>query len=165
VIDLDPRCLLDNPGAAVAGASRASLEALDGGRSVVVATARGTDAPDIAAVTEAAERAEIDTAERFGTALGEIAAAAAREIPALKRLMVAGGDTSSMAGRALGVRALDMVAPIVPGSPLCRVVSGDPSVLHRELVFKGGQIGAADHFERVRLGLTADEPITTNAAA
>jgi uncharacterized protein YgbK (DUF1537 family) len=165
VLVADPMGLLERPDEIVEHLSLMALEALHRGRSVVVTSAGAGESSRIEAVAEAAEQAGIDTADRFGTALGHVAATAFREMPRLSRVMVAGGDTSSIAGVALGIRALDMVAPIVPGSPLCRVVAGSAPAVGREILFKGGQVGAADHFERVRLGLTADEPLTTTAAA
>jgi len=161
VIALGPLALLDEArreGALAEAAARAG-EALARGRSVVVATARGPDEPTLSEAAARAEAAGIDTAERFGAALGALARAALEGVPALRRVVVAGGDTSSFAGRALGIRAVEAVGPATPGSPLCRVVAGAPGVTGLEILFKGGQVGGADHFERVRLGLTAEEPV------
>ena len=63
----------------------------------------------------------------------------------VRRAVIAGGDTSSHAGRQLGITALTFAAPLAPGAPLCRAW---PSGL--ELVFKGGQCGQEHFFEAVR---------------
>ena len=62
----------------------------------------------------------------------------------VRRVLVAGGDTSSYAVRELGVSALTFAAPLARGVPLCRA-HGGPREL--ELVLKGGQIGSERFFE------------------
>lgn len=112
----------------------AIIEALRDGRDVVAYTSLGRSeghAP----------------AEHLGTALGRLA----REVVAaagVRRLVVAGGDTSSYAGRALGIEALEMLAPLAPGAPLCRAHAPGSPVDGLEVVFKGGQVGASDFFAR-----------------
>lgn len=89
--------------------------------------------------------------DRLGAALGRIAAAAIRRT-GLRRLLFAGGDTSSHGVAELGIDALTWAAPIEPGAPLVRAHAADPAVDGLELVLKGGQIGGEDFFETVRLG-------------
>ena len=84
-------------------------------------------------------------AEKLGARLGQLA----RELIArtsLKRLVVAGGDTSSYAGRALGVESLEMLATLAPGAPLCRAGAPGLPADGIEIVFKGGQVGAPEFF-------------------
>jgi uncharacterized protein YgbK (DUF1537 family) len=64
----------------------------------------------------------------------------------VRRAVVAGGDTSSHAGRQLGLYALSMSAPLVPGGPLCLGYADDPRLDGLEIVFKGGQVGPDDFF-------------------
>jgi uncharacterized protein YgbK (DUF1537 family) len=64
----------------------------------------------------------------------------------LKRLVVAGGDTSSHAARELEIDALEMIAPMVSGAPLCRVHSGNKKINGIEINLKGGQVGGKDYF-------------------
>jgi uncharacterized protein YgbK (DUF1537 family) len=80
----------------------------------------------------------------LATALGAIARriADAADIP---RLVVAGGDTSGLVARALGVTALRLVRRLAPGAPLCRAVSDDPRIDGLELCLKAGQIGGPDY--------------------
>lgn len=89
--------------------------------------------------------------DRLGAALGRVAAAAIRRT-GLRRLLFAGGDTSSHGVAELGIDALTLAAPIEPGAPLVRAHAADPAVDGLELVLKGGQIGGEDFFETVRLG-------------
>ena len=70
----------------------------------------------------------------------------------VRRVVIAGGDTSSHAARRLGVEALTFAGLLSPGAPLCRAHSKDPAVDGLELVLKGGQVGPEDFFERVRKG-------------
>jgi uncharacterized protein YgbK (DUF1537 family) len=65
-------------------------------------------------------------------------------------LLIAGGDTSSYAARALEIEALEMIAPVVKGAPLCRVYSSNEAINGLEVNVKGGQVGAADYFGLVR---------------
>jgi uncharacterized protein YgbK (DUF1537 family) len=91
------------------------------------------------------------TAEVLGTAMGRVLREALAQTR-VRRLCVAGGDTSSFAGRALGIEALEMIAPLTPGAPLCRAIAPGSPVNGREIVFKGGQVGAENYFEVVRSG-------------
>jgi uncharacterized protein YgbK (DUF1537 family) len=45
-----------------------------------------------------------------------------------------------------------MIARLTPGAPLCRVVAPGSDVDGREVVFKGGQVGAENYFEIVKRG-------------
>jgi uncharacterized protein YgbK (DUF1537 family) len=87
----------------------------------------------------------------LGTALGRIARDAISRT-GLRRLVVAGGDTSSYAGRELGIEGVEMLAPLAPGAPLCRAFAPGDAVDGLEVVFKGGQIGAPDFFGAVVRG-------------
>jgi len=93
----------------------------------------------------AASPAQNLSAEKLGTALGQIARAAVQQT-GVRRVVVAGGDTSSYAARAMGIEAVEMIAPLFPGAPLCRA-SAPGSPLHGvEVNFKGGQVGAPAYF-------------------
>ena len=91
------------------------------------------------------------TAKILGSALGEVLRRAL-SFANVRRICVAGGDTSSYAARALGIEALEMIAPLTPGAPLCRAHAPGSPVDGREIVFKGGQVGAVDYFETVARG-------------
>jgi len=86
------------------------------------------------------------SSEKLGTALGQIAKAAA-EKSLVKRVVVAGGDTSSYAARAMEIEAVEMIAPMVIGAPLCKAISANKNINGLEVNFKGGQVGGENYFE------------------
>lgn len=93
---------------------------------------------------------------QLAEALGRIACALGQEIR-LMRLVVAGGDTSGLVARALGIEALRLIQPLEPGAPLCRAASSDTLFDGMEICLKAGQIGQADYFIRVaRLAVPGD---------
>jgi uncharacterized protein YgbK (DUF1537 family) len=53
----------------------------------------------------------------------------------------------------MGIEALEMIGPLAPGSPLCRIYAEDPLCDGLEIAFKGGQVGTVDYFGRVRQGV------------
>jgi uncharacterized protein YgbK (DUF1537 family) len=91
------------------------------------------------------------SAQLIGTALGEITKEVAEQSP-FSRLIIAGGDTSSYAARAMGIEAVEMLAALVPGAPLCKAIAPGSSVDGKELNFKGGQVGPENYFEIVLNG-------------
>ena len=64
----------------------------------------------------------------------------------LGRLIVAGGDTSTMAIRSLPLWGLSHRGPCVPGAPLCRAHSDDARLDGLDIVLKGGQMGPPGFF-------------------
>ncbi len=86
------------------------------------------------------------SAEKLGTALG-IVARQAVEKNNLKRVVIAGGDTSSYAARAMQIDAVEMIAPVVIGAPLCKAYSTNKSIDGLEVNFKGGQVGSENYFK------------------
>lgn len=85
------------------------------------------------------------SSEKLGTTLGLIAKAAA-EADLVQRVIIAGGDTSSYAARAMEIEAVSMIAPLVSGAPLCKAFSANKFIDGLQLNFKGGQVGAEDYF-------------------
>lgn len=97
-------------------------------------------------VVHTGARDEINlSSQRLGTALGDIARQAA-ENGNIKRVVIAGGDTSSYAARAMHIEAVEMIAPLVAGAPLCKAYSANNAINGLEVNFKGGQVGAPDYF-------------------
>lgn len=132
-----------------------ALHALSEGRDPVVFTAAGPDDPAVASlhaavtVSGAAPEAVLD---RIGAGLGAVLDRLLREAR-LTRAVIAGGDTSGHAARRLGIDALTAVAPLAPGSPLCRAHA--PAEAGRdglEIALKGGQVGRDDFFRAARDG-------------
>ncbi len=88
------------------------------------------------------------SSEKLGTALGTIAKKAVLKA-GVKRILVAGGDTSSYAARAMEIDAVEMLAPLVTGAPLCKVHSRNEAMQGLEVNFKGGQVGGKEYFLKV----------------
>jgi len=86
------------------------------------------------------------SSEKLGTALGTIAKDAVINA-AVKRIVIVGGDTSSYAARAMEIDAVEMIAPLVIGAPLCKAYSKNKKINRLEVNFKGGQVGNEDYFE------------------
>jgi len=100
--------------------------------------------------TAPAEAGTADTAQagRVAAATAEFVAAVLRRV-ALRRVGIAGGDTSSLAVRALGCWGLSYRCTLAPGVTVSRTHADDPAVDGLELMLKGGQMGGEDLFERL----------------
>ncbi len=137
----------------------AAVAALGAGHSPLVYTAAGPDDPAVLGFDAAAAAAGLDrgqAAERTGQALAAVLCALLDQVPSLRRVAVAGGDSSGAVATALDVQALTVQARLVPGAPLCRAWSGRAQRDGLEIVLKGGQIGGDDFFGLVRDGLARD---------
>jgi 3-oxoisoapionate kinase len=124
------------------------LPDLDAGRSVVVYSARHPEdrLPGVGV-----------RPERLGAAYAAIAREVRRRLP-LRRIVFAGGDSSSHALRALGADALEIaVFDEVQNSHVCRLVADDPAVDALEVMLKGGQIGRDDFLVRAKSGSAPSE--------
>jgi uncharacterized protein YgbK (DUF1537 family) len=84
-------------------------------------------------------------------ACGELLARVLKAVP-LRRLGIAGGDTSSHAVQALNAWGLSYAAQLAPGVALCRLHSDQASLDGMEIMLKGGQMGGADLFETLLHG-------------
>lgn len=151
---VDPETAADERERAVESA----LDALESGASPLVYSARGPDDPAVETTVERADDVGIDrdqVAERLGTEQGRIA----RQVLAatdVSRACVVGGDTSGYVAPQLDIYALEYVAPVGPGSPLCEAAAHDPTFDGFEIALKGGQVEtaneAADYFGVFRDG-------------
>lgn len=92
------------------------------------------------------------SSEKLGTALGNIAKEAVIQT-GIKRVVVAGGDTSSYAARAMEIDAVEMIAPVISGAPLCKAYSKNERINGLEVNFKGGQFGPVDYFRLLAGGM------------
>ena len=70
----------------------------------------------------------------------------------VRRLGVAGGDTSSWVLRALDISGLSFVGHLAPGVALCGAHATRPDLNGLEIMLKGGQMGPPDLFRRLRDG-------------
>jgi len=125
-----------------------AAEYLNAGFDVLVHTSLGSDDSRVHRTKEIFKQkgiAKTDTALLYGTALGKIASGAAEQT-SLKRIIIAGGDTSSYAARAMGIEAVEMIAPLSPGAPLCKAYAPNSAIDGLEVNFKGGQVGKEDYY-------------------
>jgi uncharacterized protein YgbK (DUF1537 family) len=130
--------------------SQAAIAAARSGRSVIVHTCKGPDDPRLYQSKTAPGDARL-SGRSLGSALGQILQEILRET-GITRAAVAGGDTSSYVARELGIEALEVITPMAPGSPLCRVYAAGQPADGREILFKGGQIGRTDLFGSILRG-------------
>jgi uncharacterized protein YgbK (DUF1537 family) len=147
VLSLDPRRLADRDGSAghVAEAAGEAVCHLAAGRSVIAHTSLGPDDPR--GLGEVGREA----LDRMAEASGLLARAVLTQVP-IRRLGIAGGDTSSMAARAFGVRALEYEYRLAPGVPVCRVRASGAGLDGLQIMLKGGQMGPLDLFARFAAG-------------
>jgi 3-oxoisoapionate kinase len=138
----------------LATAAEQALAALGEGRDPLVYTAAGPDDPAVKALQNAIATANVSSENvnsRIGAGLGLVLGRVLREAR-LSRAVISGGDTSGHAASTLGVYALTAVAPVAPGSPLCRAHTDDAALNGLEIALKGGQVGQADFFCAVKRG-------------
>jgi uncharacterized protein YgbK (DUF1537 family) len=128
-------------------------------RCVVLHTSRGAKDPRVDATAEVLRRrrgpdgggVKSTAASLLGGALGRVVRAAIERAD-VRRLLVAGGDTSGHLAHALGIESMEMIAPLTPGAPLCRVRAPGSPADGLEVNFKGGQVGGENYFDVVRRG-------------
>lgn len=125
-----------------------ALGAIGLGRDPLVFTAAGPDDPAVAglrtAVTTSGVTMEVVN-DRIGVGLGQVLDCVMRKAK-LTRAVISGGDTSGHAASALGIYALTALAPVAPGSPLCRAHADGSAHEGLEIALKGGQVGGPDFF-------------------
>jgi uncharacterized protein YgbK (DUF1537 family) len=159
-VALDPVALITEgvDGAEAQGAAESVIEYLEAGHSVIVHSSTGPDDPREGAVAAHFARTSVPTEEgriHGGRALASAAGRLLeRVLPrvGLERFVVAGGDTSTTAVKMLGIDALEMIAPLTPGAPLCRVLAPEHYLDGRQVVLKGGQMGGPSFFSQVKAG-------------
>lgn len=140
--------------AEIGRATEEALGALSAGQDPLVYSAAGPDDPAVAALGQAIANAGISTEtinDRIGSGLGRVLDAVIREA-GLTRVVISGGDTSGHAAAMLGIDALTAIAPVAPGSPLCRAHAVHPARDGLQIALKGGQVGGDDFFRAVRDG-------------
>lgn len=125
---------------------------LQAGTSVVLYTALG---PDDQAISETRERLNLlglkdtDSSELIGRNLGRWTREIMQAVQ-LRRVVIAGGDTSGFVMREMNVYGLEMLLPISPGAPLCKAYSFAKELDGIEVALKGGQLGSPDYFAKVQ---------------
>ena len=113
---------------------------LNAGRHVLACTVRAGQSP--AADAGVSGRA-------LALAGGRLLRAVLQAAPTVRRVGVAGGDTSSHVVQALDAWGLSYRAVVSAGVSLCRLHSDDARLDGLEIALKGGQMGPPDLFERL----------------
>lgn len=128
------------------------------GKSTILHTSTGSDDPRIAETESYFSKKGVlkndiqkQCSAVYGSVLGQITKEVLKSVK-IKRILFAGGDTSSYAASELDILALEMIAPLAPGAPLCSAVSDNKWINGIEMNFKGGQVGTADYFIKVLKG-------------
>lgn len=126
-----------------------ALESVRKGTNIILHSSRGPHDPRVAETVAAfqslgygEQEIRLHSGRILGPKLGQILK---RILTGRKfgRVAVAGGDTSGYVARELGISALEAIAPVAPGSPLCRA-HAENDLDGLEIFFKGGQVGKDD---------------------
>lgn len=136
-VPVDVAALLQGGEAAVQALAERLGALLKAGRSVLAVTA-GSASGDA-------------TAHEIAQAGGRLLARVLAQVP-LRRIGIAGGDTSSLGVQALAAWGLSYRASLSPGAALCRLHSDHAGLDGLEIMLKGGQMGPEDLFERLLHG-------------
>ncbi len=131
-----------------------ALTAIARGQSPVIYSATGSDDPAVRDFDRTCASVGISRAvgaKRIGDALAQIVKQILQH-GVVRRVVVAGGDSSGAVMQALDATALTIAGLLEPGAPLCRISSHAPQLDGIEVSLKGGQMGAVNFFEIARRG-------------
>ena len=134
------------------------IELLKSGKSVVAHTSKGCSDPRIAATDDVFAQESANGRSRarsssqvLGAAMGRLVQQASSET-SVRRVCVAGGDTSSFLAQEVGIESIEMLGPLALGAPLCSVRAPNSPVDGIEISFKGGQVGNQEFFGSLLAG-------------
>jgi uncharacterized protein YgbK (DUF1537 family) len=133
---------------------REARQALQQGASVLLYTARGPCDPSLERVASLIREQGMEQSAALAS-MGHAMGAVLRDLmeqTGVRRIAVAGGDTSGQVVSALNLSALKMRATLAPGVPLCSGytdIDQEPAI---EIALKGGQVGDKRFFSSVRAG-------------
>lgn len=132
--------------------TKKAIRFIENGKSVIIHTSKSTHDERFVQSNDVLKNKGLSptdiqtvTSKLYGEALGNIARDVLVTAP-VQRLIIAGGDTSGVAARALGIKAVEMIAPLSPGAPLCRAFAPGSPADGLGVNFKGGQVGGGDYF-------------------
>lgn len=147
-----------------------SLKSLDSGANLLLHSCRGPDDPRKHETHQAMRNLGLDefeirrnSGQLLGPKLGRILQRILADRP-LRRIGIAGGDTSGFVVRALGIQALEAIAYVAPGSPLCRA-HANHDLDGLEMMLKGGQVGQDDIWSTMLTGTQNQFPPAHGSAA
>ena len=130
------------------------LAVLDNGNTPILYSAMGPDDDSIVETNKVLK--ESGSAVSIGRVLGGAQGRILKNVldrAGKIRVTVAGGDTSGYVAKSLGIYALEVLAPIAPGAPLCLAHAKDCRYDGLEICLKGGQNGTNHFFEYVEQGI------------
>ena len=120
-------------------------------QSVILYSALGPDDDSIQLTRKLLEEkgmSTMDSSSFIGSQLGKWTKYMMEEA-IIKRVVIAGGDTSGFVTSELNVFGLEMIQSISPGAPLCKVYSEESFMNDVQLALKGGQFGGRNYFSDV----------------
>jgi uncharacterized protein YgbK (DUF1537 family) len=150
-LEVDPAKLINEQTwpSELARVTQLALARLNRGVNLILHTSRGPNDPRIASAVATMKQMglsdleiRLQSGQLLGPKLGRILKGILSE-RSFARVAIAGGDTSGYIARELGLEALEAIAPVAPGSPLCRAYAMN-SLNGMEFIFKGGQVGKDD---------------------
>ena len=130
----------------------AAVQALAQQRSPLVHSAEGPTDPAVLefdAMAIAAGLSRTFAAQTIGEALSAVMNGILERVPAMSRVVVAGGDSAGAVAGTLNIAALSIHAQLSPGAPLCRAWSEQAGRDGLQISLKGGQMGPPDFFGKV----------------
>lgn len=130
------------------------MESIVRGLNVVVYTALGPNDQSIELSINEMRNRQIERHELtilVGSFFGNIVQRVFGETD-LKRVIIAGGDTSGYAVKTVDSYGLEIAGQIVQNGALCTLRSSNAKINGKEVLLKGGQVGGEDTFEVVRNG-------------
>ena len=157
-VAVEPSFLKEDVEENISAYSKKIVDFLKEGRSVIFHTSRGPEdlrLSETKALTNSFGWDAVKTRKELPKKFGEILGKTALEVLSrqkLQRLIIAGGDTSSYTARELGIEAVEMIAPLVKGAPLCRTYAEDSPIDGMEINLKGGQVGDKTYFVDLQKG-------------
>ena len=155
-IRLDAVALIDDArrDAEQARLKQAALAALERGQSPIIYSACGPDDPAIPRLREFIDRQGLNRSASLAL-LGGLQGELLRDLmtsSSVRRVVIAGGDTSGEVMQALDLSALQVKARLFPGAPLCQGYADLNSEPIVEIALKGGQMGDENYFDLARQG-------------
>jgi uncharacterized protein YgbK (DUF1537 family) len=149
----------------ISSAVSRALEIYAQGLTPICHSARGPADPRLKATIDRLLELEYDAREQSGRLIGNALGTILLRILGKgvgKRVVVTGGDTSFFIARQLGIEALEVIAPVAPGAPLCRTHAPGLPFDGLEICFKGGQVGDDAFFDAaLRPGVKDSSPALT----
>ena len=166
-VELDPQQMTgESASAYLAGRVAAIAGPLRDGCNVLAYTARRpVETNSEANAAHAANPSNAMHPSNASTALPRLAQACATLLQQvlsnvrLQRIGIAGGDTSSLAVRALDAWGLSYFAPLPAGVTVCRLHADRAELDGMEIMLKGGQMGDVELFEQLVHGYTVDQAV------